>query len=218
MLDELKNLEYHGGKEGLLYFLCDIIGRGEIKVRDAEVICSHAPGKKYLSVEELIRYCLALGWIHISGDVISVVPSIIHLIGDKEKLNKTLIISTIKQLFEKHIFNSNMFFYDAVQSCYAFKNELLPLPLSSVRNVLVSQGFLIQFRDSKITRFYIDPIYDALVSKYCKESHKQISLEKLKKSLKKMQLRVKRLNYLCYLMKKSGLDIRYVKKLSVYLK
>lgn len=76
MLDELKNLNYHGGKDGVLFFLCDVIGNSQIKVHDAEVICAHAPGKRYLSVRDLIEYCLAFGWIHLEEDAISVVPSI----------------------------------------------------------------------------------------------------------------------------------------------
>ena len=55
MLDELKNLNYHGGKDGVLFFLCDVIGNSQIKVHDAEVICAHAPGKGYLSVRDLIE-------------------------------------------------------------------------------------------------------------------------------------------------------------------
>lgn len=58
MLEELKNLNYHGGKDGLLFFLCDVIGRTGVSIRDAEVICSHAPGKRQLSVEDLVSYCL----------------------------------------------------------------------------------------------------------------------------------------------------------------
>ena len=57
MLDELKNLDFHGGKEGLLFFLCDVIGNGKIKIHDAEIICAHAAGKRYLSVDNLIKYC-----------------------------------------------------------------------------------------------------------------------------------------------------------------
>lgn len=56
MLEELKNLNYHGGKDGLLFFLCDVIGRTGVSIRDAEVICSHAPGKRQLSVEDLVSY------------------------------------------------------------------------------------------------------------------------------------------------------------------
>ena len=68
MLEELKNLNYHGGKDGLLFFLCDVIGRTGVSIRDAEVICSHAPGKRQLSVEDLVSYCLALGWIKKEAD------------------------------------------------------------------------------------------------------------------------------------------------------
>lgn len=188
MLDALKNLKYHGGKEGLLFFICDVIGSGQIKIRDAEVICAHAPRKHYLSVGDLISYCHALGWIEVSEDVVSVSSVIATLLNDKDKLNNALIVSTVNQLFKESIMDSSMFYYDSVQFRYAFKNELLPLSLSSVRNVLISQGFLIPLRDTQGTRFYISPTYDALVAKHCKERRKQLSLEQLKKQFERNEL------------------------------
>ena len=188
MLDALKNLKYHGGKEGLLFFICDVIGSGQIKIRDAEVICAHAPGKHYLSVGDLISYCHALGWIEILEDVISVSPAIAILLNDKNQLNDVLIVSTVNQLFKESILDSSMFCYDSVQCSYAFKNELLPLSLSSVRNVLISQGFLIPLRDTRGTRFYISSAYDSLVARHCRERRKQLSLEQLKKKLERNEL------------------------------
>ncbi len=188
MLSVLKNLKYPGGKEDLLFFICDVVGSSQIKIKDAEIICSHASGKRYLSVENLISYCHALGWLHISDDSISVSSSIIAFLNDKEKLNKELIVSTVNQLFDGSIVDANMFYYDTIQHCYAFKNELLPLSLSSVRNILISQGFLIPLRDLQGTRFLIDSNYDSLVAKHCKERHKQMSLEKLKKQLENNEL------------------------------
>ena len=143
MLEDLKNLNYQGGKDGLLFFICDVIGRNEIKIRDAEVICSHAPGKRYLSVKDLISYCLVFGWIDAGSGVVSVSPSFKAYISDKEALNEKLIQSTVEQLFIEGILDPTLFSYDAVQGCFSFKNELLPLSFSTVRNVLISQGFLI---------------------------------------------------------------------------
>ena len=188
MLDALKNLKYHGGKEGLLFFICDVVGNGQIAVRDAEVICAHAPGKHYLSVGDLISYCHAFGWIQTSENVVSVSPTIATLLNDKDRLNDTLIVSTVNQLFNEGIMDSNMFSYDSVQCSYAFKNELLPLSLSSVRNVLISQGFLIPLRDTQGTRFHIAPTYETLVAKHCIERHKQLSLEQLKRQFERNEL------------------------------
>lgn len=188
MLGALKNLKYQGGKEGLLFFICDVIGNGQITVRDAEVICAHVPGKHYLSVRDLISYCHAFGWIQASEDAVSVSPTIATLLNDKDRLNDTLIVSTVNQLFKEGIIDSNMFCYDSVQCSYAFKNELLPLSLSGVRNVLISQGFLIPLRDTQGTRFYISPTYDTLVAEHCKERRKQLSLEQLKKQLEHNEL------------------------------
>ena len=188
MLDVLKNLKYHGGKNELLFFICDVIGSGQVRVKDAEIICARSPGKHNFSIGDLIGYCRALGWIQVSEDVVSLSPDIATLLNDKEKLNDALIVSTVNQLFKKTIMDSSMFYYDSVQCCYAFKNELLPLSLSNVRNVLISQGFLTTLRDTQGTRFYISPTYDALVAKHCKTRQKQLSLEKLKKQLENNEL------------------------------
>lgn len=185
MLDALKNLKYHGGKEGLLFFICNVIGKDQITVRDAEVICAHAPGKHYLFVGDLVGYCHALGWVQVSEDIISVSPAIAELLNDKDRLNDALIVSTVNQLFKEGIMDSSMFYYDSVQCSYAFKNELLPLSLSGVRNVLISQGFLNPLRETQGTRFYISPTYDALVAKHCRERRKQLTLEQLKKQLER---------------------------------
>ena len=183
MLDELKNLNYHGGKDGVLFFLCDVIGNSQIKVHDAEVICAHAPGKRYLSVRDLIEYCLAFGWIHLEEDDISVVPSIGEMLHDKDVLNTKLVTSSVDLLFSEGVFDSTMFSYDSLQCSFSFKNELFPLSLSSVRNVLISQHFLLPLRDARGSRFYISSDYELLIAKHCKAKRKLMSLEKLKEQL-----------------------------------
>lgn len=188
MLDVLKNLKYLGDKDGLLFFICNVIGSGQVNVKDADIICSRSPGKRYLSAEDLIGYCRALGWIQISENIVSASQDIIPLLNDKEKLNEELVVSTVNQLFKEAIFDADMFYYDSVQDCYAFKNELLPLSLSSVRNILISQGFLILSRDTQGTRFYISPTYDSLIAKHCKARRKQLSLDWLKKQLESDEL------------------------------
>ena len=188
MLKGLRNLKYQGGKDGLLFFICDVLGCNGVKIRDAEVICSHAFGKRYLFVEDLINYCTTFGWINTTSDTIFLSPSLISYINDKEKLNNELILSTVEQLFTGNIMDSTMFSYDSVQCYYSFKNELLPLSLSSVRNTLISQGFLIPIRDKQGTRFYISPSFDIILSKYCQEKRKQLSLERLKKILEENEL------------------------------
>lgn len=188
MLDVLKELKYNGGRDGLLFFICDVIGNSGIRIKDAKIICAHASGKHHLSVEDLISYCHTFGWIKIFEDVVSVSSAITIYLKDKEKLNNILISSTLNHLFNENIMSPEMFYYDAVQCCYAFKNELLPLSLSVVRNVLISQGFLIPLRNTKGTRFYISTTYDTLVAKYCNERRKQLSLEQLKKQLESNEL------------------------------
>ena len=172
----------------MLFFICDVIGRSGVRVRDAEVICSHAPGKRQLSVEDLVSYCLALGWIKKEANVLTIIADFEPLLDDREVLNEELTKSTVEQLFEGGVIDQTMFSYDSIQSSYAFKNELLPLSLSCVRNVLISQGFLIPQRDPQGTRFYIAPLYDTLIAKHCKTRRKKLSLERLKKQLEDNEL------------------------------
>lgn len=183
MLNELKNLNFCGGKEGLLYFLCDVIGANQRKISDAAVLCSHAHGKGYLVLENLISYCRAFGWINLSNEIITVSSSIVKLLNNKAKLNGVLIESTLNQLFKENILDSTMFCYDSIQLCYFFKNEMLPLSLSGIRNMLISQGFFVLLRNAQGTRLYVSSLYDVLVAKYCKQQRKQLSLDKLKRQL-----------------------------------
>lgn len=189
MLDELiRNIKYQVGKDGLLFFFCDVLGHNEIPIQDVEVICSHAQGKRHLSASDIISYCIAFGWINKVAEIISVSPFLDNFIRDKETLNTQLVLSTIEQLFDNELFNPNMFSFDSIHCCYSFKNELLPLSLSSVRNVLISQGFLITERDNKGTHFYISSHYDNIIATYCKTKRKQLSLSKLKKQIEDNEL------------------------------
>ena len=183
MLDELKKLKYHGGKEGLIFFFRNVVNHGKIRIRDAEIVCSHAFGRLQLSVKDLISYCIAFGWIQIEADTISVSPSFDLCVDDVDELNDNLIQSTVEQLFTGEIFSSLLFSYDVVQGCYSFKNELLPLSFSTVRNVLISQGFMIAHRTAQGTKFFIAPAYESIIAKYCKAKQKQLSLVQLKKQL-----------------------------------
>ena len=88
MLDALKKLEYRGGRDGIIYFLCDVISNNEITIQDAEIICSHAPGRRSLSVNDLISYCLTFGWINVEIDVISISSSLAMWNSDKEGLDR----------------------------------------------------------------------------------------------------------------------------------
>lgn len=188
MLEELKNIEFQGGKEELLFFLCDVIGDNKRNIKDAYTLCMYAPGKHYLSLNSLIRYCSAFNWIHKLEGVLSLSEGILSVYSDKEKLNNILVINTVEQLFNNGIFAANMFSYDAVQCVYCFKSELLPLSLSTIRNMLISQGFFFILRNVQETKFYVSPKYDTLVAKYCKTQRKLLSLEQLKKQLENNEI------------------------------
>lgn len=183
MLDVLKDLKYNGGKEGLLFFFCDVLNLRSIKIQDAEIICSHATNTRQLSVKDILSYCNAFGWVHISNEYISVTADIQPFIDDREKLNNVLVESSVEQLFSLQIFTPYMFSYDSVRYCYSFKNELLPLSFASVRNVLISQGFIIPIRDNQETQFIISHSFESLIAKQCKKQIKHLTLDRLKKQI-----------------------------------
>ena len=134
MLDELKNLDCRSGKDGLLFFIRDVIGNGKITLQDAEVISSHSLGNKILAVEDLLKYCLTFGWISYSNGIISVSPRINSILQYKEELNSVLIASTVEQLFDSDLLKPDMFSYDVIQDCYVFRDVYFSLSLSNVIN------------------------------------------------------------------------------------
>ena len=184
MLEELKKINFQSGRDEIIYFLCKVIGASSINRNDAIVLCNHAPGKHHLSCDDLITYCSAFGWIRFSENILSLADDLIQLVEDNNQTNNYLIQSTVNFLFDADIFSINMFYYDSVQQQYRFKNESFPLKLSSVRNVLISQGFLCVDRGVTGSRFYVSPEYESLVASQCIRKRKAISLEQLKKRLK----------------------------------
>lgn len=188
MLEELKKFNFQSGRDEIIYFLCKVIGASSINRNDAIVLCNHAPGKHHLSCDDLITYCSAFGWIRFSENILSLADDLIQLVEDNNQTNNYLIQSTVIFLFDADIFSINMFYYDSVQQQYRFKNESFPLKLSSVRNVLISQGFLCVDRGVTGSRFYVSPEYESLVASQCIRKRKAISLEQLKKRLKSDEL------------------------------
>ena len=79
MLEELKKFNFQSGRDEIIYFLCKVIGASSINRNDAIVLCNHAPGKHYLSCDDLITYCSAFGWIRFSENILSLADDLIQL-------------------------------------------------------------------------------------------------------------------------------------------
>lgn len=141
-----------------------------------------------IQVEESAEHTKDRYWIRFSENILSLADDLIQLVEDNNQTNNYLIQSTVNFLFDADIFSINMFYYDSVQQQYRFKNESFPLKLSSVRNVLISQGFLCVDRGVTGSRFYVSPEYESLVASQCIRKRKAISLEQLKKRLKSDEL------------------------------
>lgn len=182
MLDELKRLNYPGRKDDLVYFLQHIIGNNSISLEDIRVLCSHAPAGYQLRADCLIAYCSYFGWLE-QDEVISLHKDISYVLDNSIKLNRYMIESSLRILFSNKILTAAMFVYDIDRSRVLFRNELLSLSYANVRNVLVSQEFLIVERDEYRTIFKVNSDFEKELAQLCKNSSNSMTLEKLKSKL-----------------------------------
>lgn len=182
MLDELKRLNYPGRKEDLLYFLQSIVGNNIVMLDDIRVLCTHAPAGFQLSADSLVAYCTSFGWV-IQDEGISACDEIRAVLNDNVRLNYYMVESTLKTLFDKKILTADMFIYDIDKCQVSFRNELLPLSYASIRNVLISQEFLIIERAAHKTVFWVHPDFEKVLAQFCKKSSHTLTLEQLKSRL-----------------------------------
>lgn len=179
MLGELKKLDYPGGKEELLYFLQTVVGRNTVTFDDIRVLCTHAPAGYQLRDESLIAYCACFGWIS-RGEEISACAEILNVLSDRVRLNCYLIESALDSLFSSKVLTADMFIYDIDKCQVSFRNELLPLSFAAIRNVLVSQEFLIAERKEYKTNFWVHSDFERVLAQFCKKSATTLTLEQLK--------------------------------------
>lgn len=183
MSEELKSLDFPGRKEDILFFLQNIIGKKKLLKKDIRILCSHAPGIYQLYTDSLISYCAGFGWIS-CDEFVCLNNELYPFLAVSENLNNELIKSTIRKLFQAEILSTKMFSYDFNNFRIIFKNELLPLVYSTVRNVLISQGFF-EIKHGLLSCIYINPIFENIVLELCKKSKKITSLNELKADLEK---------------------------------
>ncbi len=182
MLDVLKKLNSPGRKEDLIYFLQSIVGRRAIQIEDVRTLCAHAPAGYQLYADYLVSYCACFGWLK-CDEVISLCEDTCAVVDNAAEINRHMIETTVKILFENSIFSPEMFIYDVEKSKLLFRNELLPLPYAPIRNVLISQGFLLIERENGKTHFEVHPDYENLVARYNKRSAKTMTINQLKARL-----------------------------------
>lgn len=188
MLKELKNLKYSPTKEGLIYFITDIIGMNKYDINALNVLCTHTADRYQLSASYMLNYCLAFGWVLYEDGRYFLSKDIFNCINDKIKLNIKLIEDSICTLFNANLINSNMFVYDADYDRIRFKNELFSLEYSAIRNTLISQGLFEVNRIHQRTFFYLSEEYVNTISTHVKKQKKMFSLEQLKKRLAKNEV------------------------------
>lgn len=188
MLEELRNFKYSPTKEGIIYFLYDIIGNNKYDAEVLELLCAHAPGIFHLSSSHLLLYCLAFNWVLFDEDKYYLSEEIKECAFDKKIINNKIIKKSISSMFEAELLNTEMFVYESEKDRIRFKNELFSLEYSSVRNTLICQGFFEVERTLMYTNFYLSDEYINLVSEKIKDQKKKISIEQLKKVLENNEI------------------------------
>lgn len=188
MLEELKNLKTTPTKESIEFFLNNVISTNQNGIDGIKVLCSHAPGNLQLSADDLILYCYTFGWINCIDDKFFLSSTLLPYLDNRISLSKKLLEDAVKFLFEANILNTEMFAYESSSNRIRFKNELLPLSFSSVRNVLISQGLFEIERLSQKTVFYLNQDYIAFIENSIRKQKKQFTLEHLKKKIEENEI------------------------------
>ena len=181
MLEELRNLNTPCGKKEILYFLTKVLGNRSVSRKDVKILCSPAPGMK-IDVEATLKYGLAFSWISVSRGI-TVSENLLSYLDDDELLNSKLIEYTVRKLFDEGIFSERSFSFNIVEKVFQFRNEILPLGFSAIRNVLLNQEFLVAKKINQIAYFYVAKKYEKLLARFIKGSRIKLTLEGLRKKL-----------------------------------
>lgn len=186
MLEKLKNLKMPATSEGIIYFLNILRQYDNISIDDLKILCNHSPNGLLISFEEIIKYCEALRFIYIDSGV-HLNPDMVSIINPLliEETTYRIVAHELSMFFSCEIFKPDMFAFDVNAGLYRFKNEKLPLSYTSVRNILVSQGFFYVKRQTYRSDFYVRSEYEKDVRIFCSEQKKKMSLRQLQIELEK---------------------------------
>lgn len=179
MLKELRNLDFPGSKEAIIFFLHTLVKYGELSSKDLYVLC-YSLSSYRIDINQMIDYCVYFDFI-IYDKFIKINPEVIPYTATSDQLNSYVVEKTVEKLFLEGILTSQMFSFDIKKKLYLFNNEKLALEYSTIRNVLVSQGVFIRLRLQKRTLFYIAENYEIIIAKFCSIYKRKHSLEELKK-------------------------------------
>lgn len=183
MLEELRNINYTPTKEGIAYFLFDVIGNNRYSADVIKVLCTHAQDSYQLYSYDMLRYGIAFNWICSSEDVYYLSDSYSNCIDDRKKFFDKLINDTVKSLFAAGLMTTEMFIYELEKNRIKFRNELFSLEYSAVRNMLIDQGLFELERMQNKTNFYLTDDCSSIIGDIIKRQHKKNTLEQLKKKI-----------------------------------
>lgn len=182
MLEELRNINFPGTKDGLIYIIYNLSKQINISVNDMRIMCAHAPGQYDISFDALLTYCKCFGFAVIDKEI-SLTEELQHYMKTPEQLNRYMVEKSIELLFDFEIFQPQMFTFEIITNKYLFHNEFLSLDYAAIRNILVSQGFFVVNRIPTKTVFYIDSDYEKIISSFCQKHKRRITFKQLQKRL-----------------------------------
>lgn len=180
MLEELRKINYIGQYGDIKFFLKDIIGRNKKTDKDIRIIFANVWKFRYTSPDEIISLCKVLELIELNSKQLELTTSVLSFLDDSYKLDKYIISKALECLLN-FTTSLEVFEYDFTRRRYILKEERIPLDLSSIRNVLISQRFFEVDKHSGKSKFVVSRIFETILHPVFTEIHKKNSLENLKR-------------------------------------
>lgn len=182
MSNALRKYSEIGTKDEVACFLCSIIGSRAISLEDIGTLCSHVRGDLSLKPEALTDFLSFVRIIDLDATnrMVSLPSQYADLADDPEEMIAAVVSATVDELFSRGIITGEHFAYDSARDTYTFNNERLALEWSSVRNLLISCGFLRVRAEDYRTVFEVSSGYEEILGKITQTHRRRISLESLK--------------------------------------
>ncbi|MHB8070600.1 MAG: protein NO VEIN domain-containing protein [Candidatus Cryosericum sp.] len=115
-----------------------------------------------------------------TSGMISLSSPYADFIDRPEKMIVAIVSATLDELFSRRIITGEHFAYDASRNSYIFNNECLSLEWSSVRNLLVSCGFLEVRLEGYRPIFGVSTEYEQVLGSVTQAHHRKMTLENLR--------------------------------------
>mgnify|MGYP001032254060 CR=1 FL=1 len=136
----------------------------------------------------MLNFCGVFNIITKEKNRYKISEKFLNIIGNNELINKFIVQDIINILFDNNVLNIEMFQYNLIKNQIIFRNELLHLHFSGVRNYLTTTDFFEIERNNSITTFYINNKYGNFIKKKIKNTKKIFSLKQLKQQMEENEI------------------------------